>query len=923
MAALSKMTKSLWAKKSSFKGKLSWLPLFIHMEDSVSVAKRLWAAWLSQGVRETICAGVGGEEKARQLVLLLAATHDLGKATPVFQATRTRPPCFDLDDQIEEGLKAEGVAIVQSKCFSSKKTPHALAGQVLLEEKGCNRNAASIVGAHHGKPVGRGVLDQCTIASYGYNYHLGSEGKAGWQKMQQELLDYALALSDFPSLRDVPSPSMTLQVLLSGLLIMTDWIASNEGYFPYLPLGDSPDSIDLARRGARAWKSLDLTRSWQITVVPDRNTLFRERFPFENPNSLQEAVTDLALNMEEPGILVIEASMGKGKTEAALACAEIFAAKTGRGGVYFALPTQATSDGIFSRLCRWINRLNEDGLYSIQLAHGKAQFNTEFQSLKGLEGSTLVGYDEDSSLVVHEWFEGSKRSMLADFVVGTIDQLLLAALRHKHVMLRHLGLSQKVVIIDECHAYDAYMSQYLHRALQWLGAYGVPVIILSATLPAEKRRSVVEAYLNRSEERQGLVDCFGEPITSKDTEPDWVVTREYPLITYSDRGEIHQRTIPQSLEETEVKLGFLSEEQALCQLEDLLSEGGCAGVLCNTVRRAQEFAHVLRKHFGDHVVHLIHSRFLAPHRIKKEEQLLRELGKPDSDTKRPEKRIVVGTQVMEQSLDIDFDVLLTDIAPMDLLIQRIGRLHRHERTRPDKLRNGQCFILGCEDNEFEEGAKAIYGEYLLMRTRALLGDTLRLPQDIPTLVQKTYEDGQIVSLQTEAYFKAKKNHEEEIERKAARARNFRIDKVWLDSEQNLLGWLDTDMTQRQGEASVRDTDESIEVLLVRENDKGEICLLDNNDSIAEQCKPSVALGMLLARQRIRLPSPLCAPWIMDKTISELEEMTLNRLGAWQDNPWLKGELVLILDKDLCGSLAGWRLRYSFQEGLHYEKEDSR
>ena len=164
--------------------------------------------------------------------------------------------------------------------------------------------------------------------------------------------------------------------------------------------------------------------------------------------------------------------MGAGKTEAALVCAEILAAKTKRTGVFFALPTQATSDGIFPRLLDWIKNLDTDSVHAIELAHGKAQFNEDYQALRLFGGDANVGEDEDDGVIVHQWFGGPKKTLLADFVAGTIDQLLLAALKQKHVMLRHLGLAGKVVVIDECHAYDAYMGQYLYRALNWLGVPG-------------------------------------------------------------------------------------------------------------------------------------------------------------------------------------------------------------------------------------------------------------------------------------------------------------------------------------------------------------------------------------------------------------------------------------------------------------------
>ena len=176
--------------------------------------------------------------------------------------------------------------------------------------------------------------------------------------------------------------------------------------------------------------------------------------------------------------------------------------------------------------------------YSVKLAHGKAELNEDFQRL--FEGGVHVNIYEGGQdmAVALEWFEGSKKTLPADFVVGTIDQLLLAALRQKYVMLQHLGLLGKVVIIDECHVYDAYMCRYLEMALRWPGAYRVPVIILSATLPAAKRLMLMEAYLDKRLIPSHTVDHRDGRRSVPTQFPAWIESRGYPAITYSDGNEV-------------------------------------------------------------------------------------------------------------------------------------------------------------------------------------------------------------------------------------------------------------------------------------------------------------------------------------------------------------------------------------------------
>lgn len=922
MKNLSKAAQSLWAKKTN-DGSLLWLPLAIHMMDSAETAQTLWKYWLPEGVKRAICAGIIEEDLAEQLFIFLAAAHDLGKATPVFQAKPARPLCPEMDERISEHLALAGLPMLHSIAFKrASNTPHALATQVLLEHAGCNKNAAVIMGAHHGKPPSTSALTSCGIGAYSLNYHLEEKGKEAWTAVQRELINYSVGLAGFSSMAEIPCPNIAAQVLLSGLLIMTDWISSNDEFFPYIRLEDSPESLDVKARAKTAWKQFGLPFPWDAGNTWMSADLYWERFEFDSPLKIQSAVIETVKGIRSPGIFVLEAPMGAGKTEAALVAAEAFANISKRSGVFFALPTQATSDGIFPRMLNWVNRLESEGNHAIMLAHGKAQFNEEYEELKNFEGSTNISVDGDSGVIVHEWFEGRKKSLLADFVVGTIDQLLLAALKQKHVMLRHLGLAGKVVIIDECHAYDAYMSRYLDMALRWLGAYKVPVIILSATLPAQKRQAVINAYLNDDLTCKNMFDPLGRSTQTSAQQSEWETSRSYPMITYTDGGEVKQAAVSIDQKEArKVVLLPLAEDSLADKLEDLLSGGGCAGIIVNTVKRAQELARVLRSHFGQDTVRLLHSRFLAQDRAEKEREVLMELGKPGAGKQRPEKRILVGTQVLEQSLDIDFDVLLTDLCPMDLLLQRIGRLHRHERIRPEKLSQALCLVMGIDCDEFEAGTKRIYGEYLLMRTKELLPEQLDLPRDIPNLVQDVYDNSVPLVSEPPGYLEAKKKWDKLIQNKENRAEAFRICPPWPDLKLNISGWLDKDVSDHQGEAAVRDSDESIEVLVIQEI-KDSLYMLGAVDGpeLLHYSVPGQEVAKSLARQRIRLPNVLCGPWIIDQTIVELERLNGEKLLAWQESPWLKGELFLILDENFSAHLCSYKLTYDKNDGLLYEKE---
>ena len=671
----------------------------------------------------------------------------------------------------------------------------------------------------------------------------------------------------------------------------------------------------------RAWEALDLTSPWKVQSDVTEPGAFAERFGFP-PNEVQRAMLEAVSQAQEPGMFILEAQMGVGKTEAALGAAELLAKRGGEGGIFFGLPTQATANGIFGRLLAWAEK-QPDGLeHSIKLAHGMAELNETYirlqQDTVRVEEDLEADPDADpeSRVMVHQWFRGNKQGLLADFVIGTVDQLLMAALQQKHVMLRHLGLAGKVVVIDECHAYDAYMNCYLDRALTWLGRYKVPVILLSATLPAKRRVELVRAYLNGR------------------TAPDgpWQTCRGYPLLTWTDGEKVEQTTIPLESEPRRVETFPLTEEQLTDTLRDALREGGCAGVIVNTVKKAQAVAARLRAELPEFEVIVFHAQFLMPDRTAKERALMKRIGKHSTPEQR-DKLIVVGTQVLEQSLDIDLDFLVTELCPMDLLIQRIGRLHRHEnRTRPRPMAQARCAVLDTGTEDFDEGSKAVYGEWLLWRTRKLLPAAITLPDDIAPLVQDVYgwePDLLSASVQSMA---ARAAYENAQNKKRSKAEEFTIlppEEHKKRPARNVLdGWMEDvgAVSDNGARAAVRDGDPSIDVLVMMRDTAGNVRFLPDEMGQPGACVPTdeppqPEMALQIARQKLRLPGYFSKRWSVEQTIDALEARNREVFGLWQQSPLLRGELILLLDDHLTAQLAGQVLQYDRENGLTYRKEE--
>lgn len=906
MNRLSKELAAAVAKSDRESGN-DWLPFWMHSFDTAGIMEKLAQKRLPESISDYLCDECGGREKLFSTLKFCALVHDIGKLTIVFQSR--------IYDAVDFSPFADCVELPKSgSLVNASDTPHALASEAILLKLGCREGVASIAGAHHGRPSAwADVRDQISGACTAVENFYGKRGKYRklFESLWKEWIDFSLECAGFSELSDLPDMAVPAQVVISGMLVTADWIASNTTYFPLISADQKGEFGDYPKRIENAWTTIGFPNMWESKArfgLDDE--AFKERFGFL-PNPTQADIISTATDAESSGIYIIEAPMGLGKTEAALALSEILAARAGAGGMFFGMPTQATSNGIFPRLEKWAGGLAEDEqtLLAIKLAHGNAALNEDYREL--FTGHSNLNIESDSGLIVHDWFSGRKQTLLSDFVIGTVDQLLMAALKQKHVMLKHFGLSGKVVVVDECHAYDAYMSKYLDMAIQWLGIYKVPVIILSATLPAKRRAELVEAYVGRG------LKCIDDA---------WKSSLAYPLLTYTEKNFVKQKALSFSGEQKEISVKTIYRDEVTARAGYAAERGGCVGVIVNTVRKAQEIAAELQSAFPKAEVIIMHAQFIMTDRAKREEQILKRVGKHSTPESR-RRLIIVGTQVLEQSLDLDFDLMITELCPMDLLLQRTGRLHRHNRVRPQGLETASCFVLDETDDSFDSGSAAIYGEWLLMRTRALLPNKLTIPSDIPLLVQRVYDenDDRMLGELTEGMESAQEEYVKKTKKKERNACNWLIGKPSERKGKSLDGWLDNAIglsSEQAGERAVRDGDPSIDVIALMRDAEGQI------HTVSDECErvipadrpPSREEALLIARQKLRLPGFFGRRWNIDSTITQLESETKSNFSAWQDSALLKEELVLLFDNELNAVLGEVRLHYDIKTGLTYEKE---
>lgn len=930
---------SLWAKSGDEEAQLS-LPQ--HLLDAAGVADQLWVTWIPPKVRQLLSQEIGlSEDDCHRLVVWLAATHDIGKASMPFAGMLDDSPRYRyLGDAVRDsGLNLPG------RVLRADYYHHTVAGQVILARWLCNRygcrirpadSLAAIAGTHHGLPSFR---EQVIHAAQHLDKHAPM-----WHEVHQEIAD---VMTRFTGADEVLSRFLKsgqrltdpVQLLLTAIVIVADWIASNAEAFPLGP-GARYDQ----ERVEAGMAMINLPPLWN----PDDSGLpakeeYQRSFGWSDDRSpfpVQEAAVEVARKCEKASIMCIEASMGNGKTEASLVAAGILAARLNCSGIMFAAPTMTTSDSLFARVSHWAKLVVNEAVISMYLGHSKNTLNRDFAKMSRMpsvelsEGPSELGDDSTKRAltVAHEWLWGRKKGILSSMVVGTVDQLLFMALQSKHLMLRHLGLAGKVVVIDEVHAYDAYMSSYLEAALEWLGYYEVPVIMLSATLPHSVKAKLIAAYQAGASGRYRR-DFIDEVPASGGT---------YPVITVADADKATLYPVNGATKDLAVTVTPIgdSEEDLRQVLAPVVEGGGCALVLCNTVARAQQTYHEVSQLVGDDAC-LLHARFTACERVEKERQLLEELGPPKDGqpSPRPKRRIVVATQVVEQSLDLDFDLIVTDIAPIDLLLQRVGRLHRHVRAagaRPAAVSVPHAFVRGVADfggdargPVFADALEDIYPRAMLLSTFVALGlegsgTVVDLPAQIPLLVQDVYGDKvDIPAGWAEDFEDAHRKLEKARIESEKRARTFQLPppceaQAFADLwEQQPADIANNASAEQRGFAQVRDTEPTLEVVLCQEVPGGYRPLPwlgpgYQDTVVAKDQPPEPAIAWQLATSTVRLPYRFSKPAVFDRALDQLEHETD---AGWQESALLRGQLQLCLDESFEATLANYRLRYDRNLGL--------
>lgn len=686
--------KAYWGKAHAKEDGPSHHLFVYHCLDVAAVAARWWE--IDPALRSAFVRSAGNQppEIIRAWVLFFVALHDLGKLDFRFQL-KARPVAELLNPRLknpkivaEQGFFDHGPA--GFNWFNREK-----AGYGVLADEAIKPWMEAVAG-HHGRPdpgFQRPNTDPAVLVQ-------DASARRCWLSLLEELFLKPVGLS----LADTPPP---MPNLLAGFCCVCDWVGSNDEVFTYLPDSDlSPLEYFNSRTNDPEFAPKALVESG-MTARPAAEGGMARLFSDLKPRGVQTVIDDLPVG---PGLFLIEAPTGQGKTEAATALSSRLMAAGFASSLVFALPTQATANAMLSRLADPEHpgpgqKMFPDTSPNFVLAHGKARFKLQYLK-RAATGPTAQGQEEAAAQCAKWLAQSRKRVFLGQFGVCTVDQVLLSALPVKHHFVRSFGLGRSVLIVDEVHAYDEYMNTILDKVIERQKRAGGSVILLSATLPERRRAEIFKKW--------GVAEL--EP--ADDT--------AYPLVTAAvgDQVVVRKPETPEVLKPVNFAVrrveGMTLDAETIRQISAKVREGALVAVMCNLVADAQTLAETLNtvpELAGK--VDLFHARYRFKDRDEIERDCLKKFGKGavrGADTG----RVIVATQVIEQSLDLDFDWLITQICPIELLIQRVGRLWRHERPVRFGVSAAECLVLTPEGDDFGLHAVVYDTPKWLWRTRDLV-----------------------------------------------------------------------------------------------------------------------------------------------------------------------------------------------------------
>ncbi len=723
-------------------GQRDYKPVLHHLMDVAAVALQWQQLNPARLEREAALLKADPACLAKTMAFL-AGVHDLGKFSRSFQA---KVPAL-WPDRVLGGLNSEIAdrGHWRNTAILLRAEPIAKEFTNLFPSISCDPLGPIIaaIAGHHGQPTKAGEHNARP-----------SEYRSD-PDLMGPCVDAARATFCILRNRINPSPLTSLKKQkqsaqwswrLSGFVTLADWVGSDTDYFSFesvnMRLGDYWNWALAQAEKALRGKGL-------LPHSPEPRPSYARFAPqaAARPRPVQKKAAAVPLS-DGAQLFILEDTTGAGKTEAAIMLAARMMAAGKGEGLYFALPTMATANAMYERLAETYRMLFESGEYapSLVLAHGRSNLSEAFLTIVKSSDMANGSEDETASASCTQWVADDRRkAFYADVGAGTIDQAFLSILPKKHLTLRQYGLAGRILIVDEAHCFDAYMEEELSKLLELHAQNGGSAIVLSATLSLEQRRDMAEAFAK------------GLNLRDPDELSDQLCSKAYPLLTSVALGnprEIKQE-FDSALRRTVTVERLPDRTTAETRALSAAKKGAAVLVICNAVDEAIA-VHVSLSGQMDHPekVHLFHARFAHGDRQDIEADVLRRFGRDAKATDRAG-HILVATQVVEQSLDLDFDLVISDLAPVDLIIQRAGRMWRHLDKRPPESRpveNPHILVVSPDPDQVEDkkwlepvlGKAAFvyqHGGVMWRSAKALFDDgRIDTPESFRPLIERVYDN---------------------------------------------------------------------------------------------------------------------------------------------------------------------------------------
>lgn len=685
-----------------------------------------------------------------KLFLLILSLHDIGKFSSSFQYINQN--IIDKNQVPESRFSYDGKNYRHDRLgyYFWKKIEQTIFS-LIIPNRDYNQRKLSkgflviieTVLGHHGKPINTNDID------YMENFiHKNNEIAAVNFSYDVFTLFNPNISAEFFYNKEWMGRLKQISWLLAGMATLSDWIGSNNEYFPYyknkMPLSEYWRLT--LKNAEKAILSSGFNRNYQISPFIS----VEHHFGYK-PTPLQQWAEKVPIN-EHPQLFILEDTTGAGKTEAALTLAHRLMEADAADGFYFGLPTMATSNAMFSRIVNYYTNIFDKNSEapSIVLAHGASIMNEQFTSIIRDGNEQYNSKDNTASAQCYQWLSDSrKKALLATIGVGTLDQALLAMLPRRHQSLRLLGLNRKVIIFDEIHSADEFMFEIIEHLLSAHLYQGGSVILLTATLSLKQRQRIINSWFDALNQPPQMIQSKNFPLATHLTYFPEVKKMEYPL---ESRKEVSRK----------VKVEIINEEQDCIHIIiNAIKNGNCVVWIRNTVNDAIKAYHDINKILPENRDNclLFHSRFTLEDRKIREAQVLNIFGKL-STAKQRKGAVLIATQVFQESLDADADIMISDICPIDDLIQRSGRLHRHtrtvtgdytptgqdKRTAPILYLHAPLFTNDPPSNWLSQSfssTEAVYRSpgrlWLTLKSIIQLGE-IKMPQQARQLIESVYSD---------------------------------------------------------------------------------------------------------------------------------------------------------------------------------------